>query len=181
VHPIYDREADRLHDPLSNMIVSTNLYLKLPASTYEGRRFVVVIEPLLSPRTVECPASTGPTTWWWFHRWTGRFAWAMCATTYLHYVIERCSMRGPTPSTVCSRFSRRCGTLPLEFRYRNDTVPLTIECLIKAIEARTMDTGVPVYTIPAAPRAPSCRVTSMSGQIYQQKVMWCAWPPCGTI
>src|ERR1017187_4836603 len=32
VHPIYDREADRLHDPLSKMIVSTNLYLKMPAS-----------------------------------------------------------------------------------------------------------------------------------------------------
>ena len=34
VHPTYDREADRLHDPLSKMIVSTNLYLKMPASTY---------------------------------------------------------------------------------------------------------------------------------------------------
>ena len=32
------------------MIVGTNLYLKMPASTYDGRRFVVVIEPQLSPR-----------------------------------------------------------------------------------------------------------------------------------
>ena len=34
------------------MIVSTNLYLKMPATTYEGRRFVVVIEPLLSSKLV---------------------------------------------------------------------------------------------------------------------------------
>ena len=39
---------------------------------------------------------------------------------------------------------------PLEFRYRSDTVPLTVECLIKAIEARTMDTGIPAYKIPAS-------------------------------
>ena len=52
VHPVYDAEADRLHDPLSSMIVSTNLYLKLPAETYSGRRFIVVCEPLLSPHTV---------------------------------------------------------------------------------------------------------------------------------
>ena len=38
---------------------------------------------------------------------------------------------------------------PLEFRYRSDTVPLTVECLIKAIEARTMNTGIPDYKIPA--------------------------------
>jgi hypothetical protein len=37
VHHIYDAEADRLHDPLSKMIVSTNLYLKMPAETYSGR------------------------------------------------------------------------------------------------------------------------------------------------
>ena len=44
-HHIYDEEADRLHDPLTKMIVGTNLYLKMPSSTYIGRRFVVVFEP----------------------------------------------------------------------------------------------------------------------------------------
>jgi tetratricopeptide (TPR) repeat protein len=37
---------------------------------------------------------------------------------------------------------------PLEFRLRSDSIPLTIECLIKAIEARTMDTGIPEYKLP---------------------------------
>jgi hypothetical protein len=52
VHPIYDKEADRLHDSLSRMIVGTNLYLKMPASTDYGHRFIVVIEPMLSPSVV---------------------------------------------------------------------------------------------------------------------------------
>ncbi len=32
VHRIYDQEADEVHDPLSQMIVSTNIYLKMPAT-----------------------------------------------------------------------------------------------------------------------------------------------------
>jgi len=52
VHHIYDEETDKLHDPLSKMIVGTNLYLKMPASTYDGRRFIVVMEPMLSPKLV---------------------------------------------------------------------------------------------------------------------------------
>jgi tetratricopeptide (TPR) repeat protein len=38
---------------------------------------------------------------------------------------------------------------PLEFRYRSNTVALVVECLIKAIEARTMDTGISDYKMPA--------------------------------
>ena len=52
LHHVYDEEQDKLHEPLSKMIVSTDLYLKMPANTYDGRRFVVVVEPQLSPRTV---------------------------------------------------------------------------------------------------------------------------------
>jgi len=34
------------------MIVSTNYYLKMPASTYDGRRFLVLVEPQLNPHTI---------------------------------------------------------------------------------------------------------------------------------
>src|ERR1700722_3075834 len=37
---------------------------------------------------------------------------------------------------------------PLEYRLRSDIVDLTIECLIKAVEARTMDTGIKPYVAP---------------------------------
>jgi tetratricopeptide (TPR) repeat protein len=64
---------------------------------------------------------------------------------------------------------------PLEFRFRSDTVPLTIECLIKAIEARTMDTGVPVYTIPADADRSAMPRYEHERQIYQQKVDAIKW------
>jgi tetratricopeptide (TPR) repeat protein len=60
---------------------------------------------------------------------------------------------------------------PLEFRYRSDTVPLVIECLIKAIEARTMDTGIPEYKIPAnANRSVEMPRYEHERQLVQQKI-----------
>ena len=59
---------------------------------------------------------------------------------------------------------------PLEFRYRSDTVALTIECLIKAIEARTMDTGIPEYKIPANADRSEMPRYEHERQLYQQKV-----------
>jgi tetratricopeptide (TPR) repeat protein len=169
MHPIYDKEADRLHDPLSNMIVATNLYLKLPASTYEGRRFVVVIEPLLSPHTINARVYgtdyvvvVSPVD--------GRIRMGDVRHTYLHYVIEPLLYARASAIDRTQPILKEVRDAPLEFRYRNDTVPLTIECLIKAIEARTMDTGVPVYTIPAGTARSDLPKYEHERQIYQQKV-----------
>ncbi len=169
VHATYDREAGRLHDPLSSMIVGTNLYLKMPAETYSGRRFIVVIEPLLSPRTVNARiygtdyvVVVSPVD--------GRIHMNDVRHTYLHYVIEPLLYARATAVDRSQPILKVIRDAPLEFRYRNDTVPLTVECLIKAIEARTMDTGVPAFTIPAGtPRSDLPRYEH-ERQIYQQKV-----------
>src|SRR5208337_4228137 len=87
VHRVYDAEADRIHDPLSKMIVSTNFYLKMPASTYDGRRFVVVIEPLLSPRTVNARIY-GTDYVVVLSPVYGQIRMSDVRHTYLHYVIE---------------------------------------------------------------------------------------------
>jgi len=169
IHPIYDKEADKLHDALSRMIVSTNLYLKMPASTYDGRRFLVVIEPLLSPHTVNARVYgtdyvvvVSPVD--------GQIRMTDVRHTYLHYVIEPLLYARANAIDRTQPILKEIRDTPLEFRYRNDTVPLTIECLIKAIEARTMDTGVPVFTIPAGLDRSELPRYEHDRQIYQQKV-----------
>jgi tetratricopeptide (TPR) repeat protein len=47
---------------------------------------------------------------------------------------------------------------------------LAIECLIKAIEARTLDTGIPVYKIPAGVERSELPRYEHERQVYQQKV-----------
>jgi tetratricopeptide (TPR) repeat protein len=169
VHPVYDKEADRLHDPLSKMIVGTNLYLKMPASTSYGMRFLVVIEPMLSPSVVNARiygtdfiVVVSPVD--------GKIRMTDVRHIYLHYVIE------PLLNTRANAIDRTQPILkevrdaPMEFRYRSETVPLTVECLIKAIEARTMDTGVPEYKIPANAQREDMPKYEHERQIYQQKV-----------
>jgi tetratricopeptide (TPR) repeat protein len=148
VHHIYDEAANQLHDPLSQMIVSTNLYLKMPAGTYDGRRFIVVIEPMLSPSTVNARiygtdyvVVVSPVN--------GKIRMTDVRHTYLHYVIEPLLYARANAIDRTQPILKEIRDAPLEFRYRSDTVPLTVECMIKAIEARTLETGIPDYVIPA--------------------------------
>ena len=69
--------------------------------------------------------------------------------TYLHYMIEPLLYSRSNAIDRMQPILKEVRDAPLEFRYRSETVPLVVECLIKAIEARTMNTGIPDYKIPA--------------------------------
>ena len=144
----YDQEAAKIHDALSQMIVSTNLYLKMPASTYTGSRFIVIVEPLLSPGMVNARVY-GLDYVVVVSAANGAVRMSDVRHTYLHYVIDPLLYARSNAIDREQPILKEIRDAPLEFRYRNDVVPLTIECLIKAIEARTMDTRVPIYKIPA--------------------------------
>ena len=168
-HHIYDEEADRLHDPLTKMIVGTNLYLKMPSSTYIGRRFVVVFEPQFSPHMVNARiygsdyvVVVSPVN--------GQIRMNDVRHVYLHYMIEPLLLARANAVDRTQPILKEVRDSPLEFRYRSDTVPLTIECLIKAIEARTMETGVPEYKIPAGVDRSELPRYEHEMQVYQSKV-----------
>jgi len=174
VHQTYDRLADRLHDPLTQMIVSTNLYLKMPASTYDGRRFIVVIEPMLSPSTVDARiygtdyvVEVSPAN--------EQIRMTDVRHIYLHYLIEPLLYARSNAIDRTQPILKEIRETPLEFRYRSDTVALTVECLIKAIEARTMDTKVPVYKIPAGVDRSELPRYEHERSVYQQKVDAVRW------
>jgi tetratricopeptide (TPR) repeat protein len=165
----YDDETSRLHDPLSQMIVTTNLYLKMPASTYDGRRFVVVMEPMLSPRTVNARiygtdyvVVVSPVN--------GQIRMNDVRHTYLHYLIEPLLFARANAVDRMQPILKEVREAPLDFRFRSDSVPLAIECLIKAIEARTMETGIPEYKIPAGIERSDLPRYERERQAWQQKV-----------
>ena len=142
----YDDLANRLHNPLSQMIVATNIYLKLPASSYSGRHFLV-IEPLFSPLetnarvygsdyvVVASPAN-------------GQISMDLVRHAYLHYEIEPLLYQRATSMERLMPILRAVDDAPLEFEFKNDIVALVIECMIRAIEARTMNTGIADVRVP---------------------------------
>ncbi|MDR3739134.1 MAG: hypothetical protein P4L40_08950 [Terracidiphilus sp.] len=165
----YDDETDKLHDPLSKMIVDTNLYLKMPASTYDGRRFIVVMEPLLSPKLVNARVYgadyvvvVSPVN--------GTIPMTSVRHTYLHYIIEPLLYVRANAIDRTQPVMKEIRDAPMEFRYRNDPVSLTVECLIKAIEARTMDTGIPAYKIPAGVDRSQLPRYEHEQQVVQEKM-----------
>jgi hypothetical protein len=146
-HTEYEDQVEKLHDPLTRMIVSTNIYLKMPASTYSGIRYIVVLEPMLSPAETNARVY-GPDYVVVASPVNGTIHMQEARHTYLHYEIEPLLYSRASAMDRLLPILKAVREAPLEFQYRSDIVSLVIECLIRAIEARTMDTGITEYKIP---------------------------------
>ncbi len=147
-HAAYDEIINQLHTPLTKMIVDTNTYLKVPASTYDGSRFLVVVEPLLSP--AETNARVYGTDYVVVASPVGgTIRMQEVRHTYLHYEIEPLLYARAGAIDRLLPFLKVVRDAPLDFVYRSDIVSLVIESMILSIEARTMDTGVTIPPIPA--------------------------------
>jgi hypothetical protein len=141
----YEDLTARVHGPLTKMILNTNIYLRLPVSSYDGRRFLVLLEPMLAPSTtnariysndyivVASPASDPPAA---VHMDDIRHI-------YLHYEIEPLVYSRAQAMERLQPLLKAVQEAPLEYTYKTEIVPLITECLIKAIETRTMDVGIP--------------------------------------
>jgi hypothetical protein len=133
----YEALTARVHDPMEQMIQDTNVYLKQPVSSYDGRRFLVLLEPMLSPNLtnarvygydyiiVMSPDNTAGVP----------VSMSQIRHIYLHYVVEPLVYSRGQAMERMQPLLRTVQTAPLEFFYKSDIVALMSECLIKAIEA----------------------------------------------
>jgi hypothetical protein len=137
----YDALTARVHDPMEKMIVNTNVYLHQQVSGYDGRRFLVLLEPMLSPNLTNARIygidyiivmspdnSTAGVP----------VSMEQIRHIYLHYVVEpQVYSRGQAMERL-QPLLRAVQYAPLEFSYKSDIVALMTECLIKAIEAHLL-------------------------------------------
>jgi len=134
-----------VHGPLTKMILNTNIYLRMPVSSYDGRRFLVLLEPMLAPSAtnariyandyivVASPAATPP----------GAIRMDDIRHIYLHYEIEPLVYTRAQAMERLQPLLKSVQNAPLDYIYKTEIVPLLTECLIKAIETHTMDVGIP--------------------------------------
>lgn len=145
--PEYEALIARVHDPVTKMILDTNIYLRMPVSSYDGRRFLVLLEPMLAPSAtnariystdyivVASPAAASPSAP------PGAVHMNDIRHLYLHYEVEPLVYARATAMERLQPLLKAVQNAPLEFTYKSEIVPLITECLIKAIEAHTMDVG----------------------------------------
>ena len=153
--PEYEELLARVHEPMTHMILTTNIYLHQPVSSYDGRRFLVLLEPMLAPTLTNARiyandyiVVTSPTG-----EATNSVRLDLIRHTYLHYVIEPMVYSRASATDRLLPLLRPVQEAPLEFQYKSDIVALLAECLIKGIEARTYETGAPKPQKPKGDRA----------------------------
>jgi len=143
--PEYEELVNQVHDPLTKAVLNTNIYLRLPVSSYDGRRFLVLLEPMLAPSTtnariygtdyiVVSSPSGNP---------LGQVHMDEIRHTYLHYVIEPLVYARASAMDRLLPLLKTVQDAPLDFIYKSDISAFITENLIKAVEAHTMDTGSP--------------------------------------
>lgn len=154
--PEYEALLAIVHDPMTRMILNTNIYLHQPVSSYDGRRFLVLLEPMLAPTVTNARiyandyiVVTSPTD-----EAANSVRLDLIRHTYLHYVVEPMVYSRAAAMDRLLPLLRPVQDAPLEFQYKSDIVALLAECLIKAIEARTYETGAPR---PAKPKGAKSR------------------------
>ncbi len=147
-HPAYEAEVTKAHVALSQMLVQTDLYLKQPPPTYGPRRFLVILEPLIAPGetnarvyggdyiVVESPVN-------------GQIDLKPVKHTYLRFILEPLIYARSTAIDQLTPILELVQPAPLAYEYKSDVLTLVTECMIRAIEAHTMDTGITPYKIPA--------------------------------
>jgi tetratricopeptide (TPR) repeat protein len=148
--PQYEELVARVHDPLTNVILTTDHYLNLPVSSYDGRRFLVLLEPLLAPSATNARiygsdyiVVTSPAA-----EPKGSVRYDQIRHTYLHYVIEPMVYSRASAMDRLLPLLKTVQNSPLEFNYKSDIVALITECMIKAVEDHTMAINLPMPVKP---------------------------------
>lgn len=136
-YPEYQSLVEQYHAPLSDSIGEMDRYLKLPFSAYAGEKFVIYLEPLLSPDRVNSRnygsnyfVVVAPGK-------NGNLRMQEIRHTYLHYVMEPLAQSHGTSMKRLEPLLQNLQSAPMDAAFKNDIALLVNECLIRAIEIRT--------------------------------------------
>lgn len=140
VQPRYEEIAESVNEPLANMILATDVYLKNPISGYLGRDFVIYLEPMAGPGEINA-RNYGENYYLVTAPSNGKLPLDKVRHTYLHFVLDPLAMKRQNALKRLDPILRDISTAPLEDSYKNDAALLLIESLIRAIEARTLPGG----------------------------------------
>ncbi len=137
----YAELANRYRPAFSQMIFNTELYLRLPSSSYQGRTFTIFVDPMGAPSATN--ARNYATDYFVVITPGANFNLKMdpIRHAYLHYLLD----------PMIGKFAGNMGVLepvmdavklsPMDESFKEDPSLLVTECAIRAVEARTLAGG----------------------------------------
>lgn len=136
----YNNLIEHFHDPVTNLLLSTDVYLRMPISGYLGRRFVIYLEPLSAPGQINARnyisdyyLVTAPDE--------GKLNLDQIRHTYLHFVLDPMVLKMGTTMKRLQPLLKSVATAPMDESFKRDITLLVTESLIRAVEARTQHPG----------------------------------------
>jgi tetratricopeptide (TPR) repeat protein len=137
----YAEAGRRYHEPLANMVLDTEVYLKQPSAQYLGRTFTIYLDFMGSPNETDARnygaayyvvVFPAPNT-------TSESALKMnqIRHTFLHYEMDPLADKHYSSIKRLEPLLQSVQRAPLEESFKTDISLLVTECLVRAIEIRT--------------------------------------------
>lgn len=134
----------RYHDPMAKMVFDTDIYLKLQSGGYLGRTFTIYLDFMGDPNEVNArnygadyyvvvfPAPDANSQ--------QALKMEQIRHTYLHYLLDPMAAKHFGHVKRLEPLLQSVKRAPLEESFKTDISLLVTECLVRAIEIRTMGT-----------------------------------------
>jgi hypothetical protein len=134
----YAALTQRYHEPLSKMLFDTEIYLKLPSAGYLGHGFTVYLDPMGDPGETNA-RNYGTDYYVVISPGAGSaLKMAQIRHTYLHYLLDPMALKYPTAMARLKPLLDSVKNAPMDEGFKTDASLLATECLIRAVEARTV-------------------------------------------
>jgi tetratricopeptide (TPR) repeat protein len=150
LHAIWERHRERYdeltqiyHDPLAKMTFDTEIYLKLPSSGYLGRQFTVYLDAMGAPGQTN--ARNYGSDYYVVISPSADMAIKMqqIRHAYLHYLLEPLALKNGASFTRLEPLLNELKSAPMDEVFKQHISLLVTECMIRAIETRTMGAKIP--------------------------------------
>jgi hypothetical protein len=136
----YDQMLAVMHVPVTRMLLSTDVYLRMPISGYVGRAFAIYLEPMVGTAAVNA-RNYGADFYLVLSTAGNDLHLDEIRHTYLHFVLDPLVLKRTSSLKQLAPLLPLVQTAPLDDSYKNDIGLLVTESLIKAVEARLSATG----------------------------------------
>jgi len=150
LHAIWERHRARYaelteiyHEPLAKMTFDTEIYLKLPSAGYLGRQFTVYLDAMGAPGQTN--ARNYASDYYVVISPTSSTAIKMqqIRHTYLHYLLDPLAFKNADSFKRLEPLLDDVKMAPMDEAFKSNISLLVTECLVRAIEVRTLPRKTP--------------------------------------
>ncbi len=145
LHSIWERHRERYdeltqiyHDPLSKMTFDTEIYLRMPSAGYLGRQFTVYLDAMGAPGQTN--ARNYAENYYVVISPSSGTAIKMqqIRHTYLHYLLDPLALKNGAYFKRLEPLLDDVKMAPMDEAFKSNISLLVTECLVRAIETRTL-------------------------------------------